>query len=90
MEDFKIYIFAIWKISKYTYSLYKNVSLVYNLHIEKSGICLIFFFKSNAVSFRCFVDNFDVLSTKEQLVDDSLGEAFLGGPQTPRHARKQA
>jgi hypothetical protein len=24
MEDFKIYIFAIWKISKYTYSLYKN------------------------------------------------------------------
>jgi hypothetical protein len=27
---------------------------------------------------------FDVLSTKEQLVDESLGEAFLGSPQTPR------
>ena len=40
-----------------------------------------FFFKSNAVSFRCFVDNFDVLSTKEQLVDESLGDAFLGGSQ---------
>jgi hypothetical protein len=37
--------------------------------------------KSSAVSFRCFVDNFDVLSTKEQLVDESLGEAFLGGPK---------
>ena len=24
MEDFKIYIVAIWKISEYTYSLYKN------------------------------------------------------------------
>jgi len=36
------------------------------------------------VSFRCFVDNFDVLSTKEQLVDESLGEAFLGGLQTLR------
>ena len=45
---------------------------------------LIFFFKFNAVSFRCFVDTFDVLSTKEQLVDESLGEAFLGDTQTPR------
>jgi hypothetical protein len=34
------------------------------------------------VSFRCFVDNFDVLSTKEQQVDERLGEAFLGCPQT--------
>ena len=60
-----------------------EISLVYNLHIEKKcGICLIFF-KSNAMSFRCFVDNFDVLSAKEQLVDESLGEAFIGGPQTP-------
>jgi hypothetical protein len=31
-----------------------------------------------------FLDNFDVLSTKEQLVDESLGEAFLGGLQTLR------
>jgi hypothetical protein len=30
------------------------------------------------------VDTFDVLSTKEQLVDESLGEVFLGGTQTPR------
>jgi hypothetical protein len=36
------------------------------------------------VSFRCFVDTFDVLSTKEQLVDESLEEAFLGGTQIPR------
>ena len=43
-----------------------------------------FLFKFNAVSFRCFVDTFDVLSTKEQLVDESLGEAFLGGTKTPR------
>jgi hypothetical protein len=26
--------------------------------------------------FLCFVDNFDVLPPKEQLVDESLGEAF--------------
>ena len=44
----------------------------------KSGMYWIYFLKSNAVSFRCFVDNFDVLSTKEQLVDESLGQAFLG------------
>ena len=44
-----------------------------------------FFFKSNAVSFRCLVNNFDVLSTNEQLVDECLGEAFLGRPQTHRH-----
>ena len=43
----------------------------------------LFYFFSNQMSFRCFVDNFDVLSTKEQLVDESIGEAFLGGPQTP-------
>ena len=43
-------------------------------------MCLIFF-KSNAMSLRCFVDNSGVLSTKEQLVDESLEEAFLGGPQ---------
>jgi hypothetical protein len=29
-----------------------------------------------------FLDNFDVLSTKEQLVDEIFGEAFLGGPET--------
>ena len=40
------------------------------------------------MSFRCFVDNSGVLSTKEQLVDESLGEAFLGGPQTPPSARR--
>lgn len=34
-------------------------------------------------SFRCFVDNFDVLSTKEQLVDESLGEAFLKAAPGP-------
>jgi hypothetical protein len=57
------------------------ISLVYNLHIEKKcGIC--FFFQIQ--SFRCFVDNFDVLSTKEQLIDESLGEAFFGGPQNPQ------
>ena len=71
MEDFKIYIFVIQK--SFLYSL-GEISLVYNLHIEKKGgISLIFFFKFNAVSFRCFVDTFDVLSTKEQLVDESLG-----------------
>ena len=43
-----------------------------------------FFFNYNAVSFRCFVDTFDVLSTKKQLVNESLGEAFLGGTQTSR------
>ena len=31
-------------------------------------------------SFDFFVDNFGVLSTKENLVDESLGEAFLNGP----------
>jgi hypothetical protein len=31
-----------------------------------------------------YIDNSDVPSTKEQLVDESLEEAFLGGPQTPR------
>ena len=35
-------------------------------------------------SFDFFVDNFGVLSTKENLVDESLGEAFLNGPQTSR------
>ena len=67
MEDFKIYIFVIQK--SFLCSL-GEISLVYNLHIEKK--C------GNAVSFRCFVDTFDVLSTKEQLVDESLGEVFLG------------
>jgi len=62
MEDFKIYIFIMCNLGE--------ISLVYNLHIEKKcDICLIFLFKSNAVSFRFFVENFDVLSTKENLVD---------------------
>jgi len=30
--------------------------------------------KSNAETFRCFVDNSDVPSTKEHLVDESLEE----------------
>jgi len=81
MEDFKIYISV--KQRSFLCSL-GEISLVYNLHIEKKMWYLFDFFKSNAVSFRCFVDNFDVLSTKEQLVDESLGEAFLGGLQTPR------
>ena len=76
MEDFKVYIFA---IQKSFLCRLGEISLVYNLHIGggggKCGICLIIF-KSNAVSFRCFVDNFDVLPPKEQLVDESLGEAF--------------
>ena len=80
MEDFKIYIFVIQK--SFLCSL-RQISLVYNLHREKWYLFDLFF-KSNAVYFRCFVDNFDVLSTKEQLVDESLGEAFLGGPQIPR------
>ena len=79
MEDFKICIFVIQK--SFLSSLGK-ISLVYNLHMEKNVVFVLFFFKSNAVSFRCFVDNFDVLSTKEQLVDEILGEAFLGGPET--------
>ena len=66
MEDFKIYIFVIQK--SFLCSL-GEISLVYNLHIEKNVAI---------VSFRCFVDTFDVLSTKEQLVDESLGEVFLG------------
>ena len=57
---------------------------MFNLHKEKKCGILYFFFKFSAVSFRCFVDTFDVLSTKEQLVDESLGEAFLGDTQTPR------
>ena len=44
----------------------------YTILPKKCGICLIFF-KSNAVFFWCFVDNFDVLSTKQQLVDERLG-----------------
>jgi hypothetical protein len=72
MEVIKIYIFVIQKL--FLCNL-EEISLVYNLHIEKQcGICLIFF-KSNTVSFRCFVDISDVPSTKEQLVDGSLGEA---------------
>ena len=78
MEDFKIYIFVIQK--SFLCSL-GEISLVYYLHIhfveKKCGICLIFF--SNLIPCP-----FDVLFTKEQLVDESLGEAFLGGPQTPR------
>ena len=31
-----------------------------------------------------YIDNSAVPSTKAQLADESLGEAFLGGPQTPR------
>ena len=34
--------------------------------------------------FDFFVDNFGVLSTKENLVDESLGEAFLNGQKTSR------
>jgi len=77
---FKIYIFVIQK--SFLYSL-GEISLVYNLHIEKIVVFDYFFFKFNAVSFRCFVDTFDVLSTKEQLVDESLGEAFLGRHPDP-------
>ena len=84
MEDVQIYIFVIWKILKYNVYIFViqksflcnlgEISLVYNLQIEKKMWYLFdFFFKSNAVSFRCFVDNFDILSTKEQLVDESLG-----------------
>ena len=46
MEDFKIYIVAIWKISEYTYSLYKNhFCAVYNLHIEMKVWYLFDFFQ---------------------------------------------
>jgi hypothetical protein len=77
MEDFKI--LAIQK--SFLCSL-GEISLVYNLHIENNVVFVWFFFKSNAVSFRCVVDTFDVLSTKEQLVNESPREVFLGGPQT--------
>ena len=77
---FKICIFVIQY--SFLYSL-SDISLVYNLHIEKH-VVFDYFFKFNAVSFRCFIDNFDVLSTKVQLVDESLGEALLGDTQTPR------
>ena len=82
MEDFKIYIFVIQK--SFLCSLGEISTVVYSLHYRKKcDICLIFF-KSNAVSFRWFIDNFDILSTKEQLVDESLGDAFLCDPRTPR------
>ena len=42
-----------------------EMSLVYNLHIEKKCGVRLIFFKSNAVSFRSFVDNSDVPFTKE-------------------------
>ena len=54
-----------------------EISLVYDLHIEKKVVFVWFF------QIQCSVlSMFCVLSTKEQLVDESLGEAFLGGPQT--------
>ena len=79
MEDFKIYIFVIQK--SFLCSL-GEISLVYYLHIhfvEKKMWYFFFFFFSNLIP--C---SFDVLFTKEQLVGESLGEAFLGGPQIPR------
>ena len=72
--------------------LLKLLSSVADPEFFKMGAGLDFFYfhyilqvdkKKDFWFLRCFVDNFDVLSTKEQLVDERLREAFLSGLQTP-------
>ena len=72
--------------------LLKLLSSVADPEFFKMGAGLDFFYfhyilqvdkKKDFWFLRCFVDNFDVLSAKEQLVDERLREAFLGGLQTP-------
>jgi hypothetical protein len=75
MEDIKIYIFV---IQKSFLSSLGEISLVYNLHIEKKMCYLLdLFFKSNAVSSRRFVDNSNVPTTRKPVYIYSVSEKVL-------------